>query len=117
MLAAVQAYCSYSWNLLQPIVITRWEAQKRSETFDDEDDPPTDETGGQRPGGWIPLSFKLEIAKELYAKLSKGEKDLIDQRRKEDKEKWHRKIIDIDDDDERAEKLRAHERYVALANV
>ena len=110
MLAPVQAYCSYYWSTIQPIVATRWQAEKASETFDDDDDPPDDDADTQQTGGWIPLSFKLKIARELYEELPKEVKRDIDLRREGDKEKWHRKIPDIEDDKERAEKLQYHQR-------
>lgn len=107
-LAAVQAYCSYSWAALRPIVLTRWEQQKKSATFSDEDDPPVG--GGDSPEAFIPLSFKLKIARELYEGLTGEEKKEIDRRREEDKVKMTRKVYEIDDDGERAEKLLIHQR-------
>lgn len=113
-LAALQAYCSYAWDsTLRPIVLTRWDAQKRSATFNDEDDPPP-EGSSNSPDGCIPLSFKLSIARELYAKLSTEAKKEIDRRREEDRQKLYRRIPDIEDADERNAKLQVHQRYVVF---
>jgi hypothetical protein len=108
-LAPVQAYCSYNWNVIQPIVITRWEAQKKS-IIDDDDDSPSEEDEDSPGEPSIPLAFKLKIAKELYDKLSTEEKKEIDTRREEDREKLYRKIPDIPDDGERQNKLKIHKR-------
>lgn len=112
-LAALQAYCSYAWDsTLRPIVLTRWEAQKKSATFDDDDDPP--EVGEGPPEGYIPLAFKLKIAKELYDGLPIEAKKEIDRRREEDREKLYRKIPDIVDDGERNAKLQIHKMYAVF---
>ena len=64
-LAAVQAYCSYAWeSTLHTMVLTCWEAQKTSTTFNDDEDPP--ELSGGSPKGYIPLAFKLKVAREVY---------------------------------------------------
>ena len=110
--AALQAYCSYAWkSTLRPIVLTRWEQERKTVTFDDDDDPSED---GDAPPeeAHIPLTFKLKIAKELYKQLSPAEKKDIDDRREADKNKMYRKITQIDDDDERHAKLRKHQKYV-----
>lgn len=112
-LAPVQAYCSYAWPTLRPIVLTRWEQQKRTDTFDDDDDPPVGEE--YSPEACIPLAFKLKIAKELYDGLTAEEKKEIDRRREEDKKKMYRKIPEIDDDEERNAKLRIHQKYSAFS--
>jgi len=109
-LAAVQAYCTYSWSILQPIVLTRWEGQKKSATFDDDDDPLPDEVESPSAGAQIPLSFKLKIAREVYEGLTAAEKTEIDRRRTEDHAKLYRPIPQIKDDQARIEKLRIHKR-------
>lgn len=107
-LAAVQAYCAYSWDsILRPIVLTRWEQQKKSDTFDDEDDPPEDVNSTE---ACIPLAFKLKIAKEVYDGLSTEEKKEIDRRREEDRRKMYRKIPDIGEDGDRIAKLQIHKK-------
>ena len=111
-LAALQAYCSYAWkSTLCPIVLTRWEQERKSATFDDEDDPPEDGDDSSEDAN-ISLSFKLRITKELYAQLSSGEKKEIDKWHEDDKNKMYRKITEIDDDNERHAKLRKHQKYV-----
>ena len=106
-LAAVQAYCSYAWDAgLRDIVLTRWEQQKKSDTFDDEDDP-SDEAVGQE--GAIPLSFKLKIAKEVYDGLPQQEKRQIDKRRENDRERMYFRVTQLPDD-ERIKKLQTHQR-------
>jgi hypothetical protein len=111
-LAAVQAYCSYAWtSTLRPIVLSRWEQQKASTTFADDDDP-VPEPGASPDEAYIPLSFKLKIAKEMFDQLSQQQKKEIDDRREEDRDKLYRKIPDIPDEEERKEKLRTHLRYV-----
>ena len=59
----------------------------------------------------IPLAYKLEIAKEVYKSLSAEEKKEIDRRREEDRKKMYRKVCDIDDEEERLEKLQNHLKY------
>lgn len=116
-LAPVQAYCSYAWaSTLRPIVLARWEQQKATLTVADEDDPLAD-SGDPPEEACIPLSFKLEIAREIYDQLSQQEKDDIDVRREEDRQKIHRKITDIADDEERKEKLTLHLKYVKDTQV
>ena len=113
-LAAVQAYCSYAWSsTLQPIVLTRWQQQKTSATFADEDDPPEDAEGAPEEA-CIPLSFKLKIAKELYESLSSDEKQDIDRRREDDRRKMYRRIPDISEADERHKRLQVHSRYLTF---
>lgn len=108
-LAPVQAYCTYAWDTtLRPIVLTRWDQQKQSDTFDDEDDPPEDAEGGE---AHIPLAFKLKIAKELYDGLPQAQKKEIDRRREEDRRKLYRRIPEIDDEEERVAKLKIHQKY------
>ena len=108
-LAPVQAYCTYAWDsTLRPIVLAHWESQKKSATFADDEDPP--EADGPPEETCIPLAFKLKIAKELYDQLDAKEKKAIDERREEDKNKIYRKITEIDDEEERHEKLRVHHR-------
>ena len=111
-LAPLQAYCSYAWDTLRPIVLTRWEQQKATVTFDDDDDPPVGEDCS--PEACIPLKFKLQIAKELYDGLTGEEKKAIDVRREADRAKLYRRIPDIDVEGERHEKLRIHAKYLAL---
>ena len=114
-LAAVQAYCSYAWNVsLRNIVITRWQQDRGSRTFDDDEDPQGD---GNTMEECIPLAYKLEIAKEVYKGLSADEKKDIDRRREEDRKKMYRRISDIDDDAERLEKLQNHQKYFSLSSV
>ena len=113
-LVAVQAYCSYAWeSSLRSEVLTRWK-QEKSTTLDDDDDPPEEDEGSSEESS-IPLAFKLKIAKELYEKLSPGEKSEIDRRREEDRDKRYRKIPDIADDEERYQKLRTHKRCPTLS--
>jgi len=106
-LAAVQAYCTYAWDTLRPIVLTRWDQQKKSDTFDDDEDPPEDaDTVEER----IPLSFKLKIAKEVYESLPMNEKKKIDKQREQDRERMYCRVCNIDDDDYRIRKLEIHKR-------
>ena len=110
-LAPVQAYCSYAWETLRPIVLTRWEQEKKSDTFSDADDPP--EIGDSPTAeAYIPLAFKIKIARELYEQLSPKEKRDIETRRDEDRKKLYRRIPQIDDDKERIAKLRVHQKYL-----
>jgi hypothetical protein len=111
-LAAVQAYCSYAWSsTLRPIVLSRWEQQKASATFADDDDP-VPEPGASPEEAYIPLAFKLKIAKEMLDQLGQQQRKEVDDRRAEDRDKLYRKIPDIPDDKEREEKLQSHLRYV-----
>lgn len=109
-LAPLQAFCTYSWSTLQPIVLARWEAEKKSEKFDDEDDPPED-ADTSSAGSHIPLSFKIKIAKEVFETLPAATKKEIDRRRTEEHEKLFRRIPEISDDKERAAKLQIHQKY------
>ena len=52
----LQAYCSYAWPTIQHAVLARWEAEKKSETFDDGDDPLPDDDDAPLAGRHIPLS-------------------------------------------------------------
>lgn len=114
-LAPLQAYCSYAWHsTLRPIVLTRWEQQKGTLTFNDDEDPPEDAEGSPEEA-CIPLSFKLKIARELYDQLTKEQKKMINDQREEDKKKMGRRVTDIDDDEERHLKLRVHQRYPDLS--
>jgi hypothetical protein len=116
-LAPLQAYCSHAWETtLKPIVLTRWEQQKTSTTFADDDDPSEDADGAPAEA-CIPLAFKLKIAKELFDGLTQEEKDEIDVRREEDWKKLYRKIPKIDDEGERIAKLMIHKKYVFFADV
>ena len=122
-LAPVQAYCSYAWeSTLRPLVLSRWEAQKKStatasddedDEDEDDDDPPEDECTSEESS--IPLAFKLKVAKEQYQKLTKEQKDEVDRRREEDRNKMYRKVTDIADDEERYQKLRIHERCLKFS--
>ena len=105
-LAAVQAYCTYAWDSLRPIVLTRWDQQKKSDTFNDDEDPPEDADTAEE---CIPLSFKLKIAKEVYESLPMDEKK-IDKQREQDREKMYRRVCDIDDDNNWISKLQIHKR-------
>ena len=108
-LAPVQAFCTYAWNLtLRPIVLARWEQQKNSTTFADDEDPPEGDTPPEER--CIPLAFKLKIAKELYEKLSKEQKHAIDIQREEERKKLYRRVTEIDDDNERHQKLLTHKK-------
>ena len=115
----LQAYCSYAWPAIQHAVLARWEAEKKSETFDDGDDPLPDDGDDPPPsdddaplvGQNIPLSFKLQVAKKIFEDLPQATKDAIDNRRNKDHEKLYRTIPEIDDDWERIVKLRSHKRY------
>lgn len=113
MLAAVQAYCSYAWDsIVRPLVLTRWEQQKGTETFADAEDPlDEDEASPSDTDSGIPLTFKIKVATELYDLLPAEEKRNIDRRRAEDKKKLYRSIPQIPDDVERRAKLRIHKRY------
>lgn len=111
-LAPLQAYCSYAWATLRPIVLTRWEQQKATTTFADDEDPPVGEDCS--PESCIPLTFKLKIAKELYDGLTTEEKKEIDVRRGEDRAKLYRRIPEIDVEEERHEKLRIHAKCAAF---
>lgn len=108
MLAPVQAYCSYAWGTtLRKIVLERWEAEKAVNTFFDDEDP---SEGTDSAEGCIPLAFKLKVAKKEYEALSKEEKKEIDRRREGDKKKRNLKIPEIEDENERIEKLLLHQR-------
>jgi hypothetical protein len=112
-LASVQAYCSYAWeSTLRAIVLKRWEEQKTSATFEDDEDPPEDPDAPPSPESCIPLAFKLKVAKELFEKLSAEEKKVIDARREEAQKRLTRKIRDIKDEEERVAKLKTHQKYV-----
>ena len=107
-LAAVQAYCSYAWDTgLREIVLARWEQQKKSATFDDEDDPPEDAVDQD---GAIPLSFKLKVAKEIYDDLPQQEKTKIDRRRENDRKKMYLRVTQLEDDEDRIKKLQMHQK-------
>ncbi|KAF9777388.1 hypothetical protein BJ322DRAFT_1025784 [Thelephora terrestris] len=109
-LAPVQAYCTYSWKpALRDIVLARWEQQKSSTTFDDDDDPPAD-SDEDTDAAHIPLAFKLKIAREMYDQLPIEEKQAIDVRREEERNKLYRKIHQIEDDGERTAKLQLHKK-------
>ena len=60
-LAAVQAYCTYAWDSLRPIVLTRWDQQKKSDTFDDDEDPPEPDVRGT-PTGKLIAALAIEGA-------------------------------------------------------
>lgn len=111
-LAPVQAYCAYAWKShLRQLVLESWEQLKASDTFEDDEDPPEDAIGVT---AFIPLAFKLKIAKQEYEKLTDEQKQEIDVRREEDKKRPHRKIPQIDDEEERIEKLLTHQRCVTF---
>jgi hypothetical protein len=59
----------------------------------------------------IPLAFKLKVAKEKYDALPQAEKQEVERRSIEDKQKLTRKIPFIKDERERLAKLRIHQRY------
>ena len=112
-LAPVQAYCSYAWeSTLRRVVLKRWNEQKATMVCSDDDDPPEDAEGPPEEV-CIPLSFKLQIAKEYYEKLSDEEKKEIDRRREEDRGKLYRTISQIPEDSERIAKLAIHKGYCA----
>ena len=114
-LAPVQAYCSYAWDTtLKKIVLERWEQEKASTSFDDEDDPLEDDHDAGSVEASIPLSFKLKIAKEVYQELSAGEKALINARREEDHKKLYRPPPQIENDGDRIAKLETHIRWRSL---
>ena len=113
-LAPTQAYCSYAWDSgLREIVLARWEQQKASATFDDDEDPPED-ADGLSTEACIPLAFKLKIVKEVYEGLTADQKKAIDVRRDEDRKKLYRSPHEIEDNGERIAKLEAHQRYRPL---
>ena len=109
-LAPLQAYCSYYWSTLRPIVLERWEAEKMTTTIDDDEDPP-ETMSSPSPEAFVPLAFKLKVAKEKYDELSDSQRDEINVRREADKHKIHRKVTEITDEQERIEKLQMHQRY------
>jgi len=112
-LAPVQAYCSYAWEAsLRQTVLERWEEQKSSATFDDEDDPP-EVNGNPSVESCIPLAFKLKIAKEVYDKLSPEKKDELNNWRDEEQKKLYRTLPNIEDNEERIAKLQLHKRYLS----
>ena len=98
-LAPLQAYCSYAWDSLQPIILTHWEQQKKSDTFNNEEDP-TEDDEDTLDEAQIPLSFKLKIAKELYVQLPLEEKRKINAWCEEDKKKMYCRVTEINDDEE-----------------
>ena len=113
-LTAVQAYCSYSWSsTLQPIVLTHWEQQKASTTFNDEDNPPEDAEGTPEEV-CIPLAFKLKITRELYESLSSHEKKEIDRCREEDRKNLYQSIPEINNINEQHKRLQTHQRYLTF---
>ena len=90
-LAPAQAYCSYAWDSgLRDTVIARWEDHKHTYMTTDDEDP--DPTGTPTPGSHIPINFKPKIAKEVYDLLTPEEKDLVEQRREEERKKLYRSI-------------------------
>ena len=113
-LAPVQAYCAYAWeSTLRNIVLARWEQQKSSATFDDDEDPPEDADGP--PGAsHIPLPFKLKIAREMYDQLPADEKQAINARREEDRQKLYRTVPEIEEEKDRIAKLELHKKYYSL---
>ena len=108
-LAPLQAYCSYAWGALRPVVLTRWQQQKVSATFDDDDDP-SEDLDGTSAEACIPLSFKLKIAKEIFDELSPAQKAEIDARRDEDRKKLYLSIPELEDEEDRTAKLQIHQR-------
>ena len=112
-LAPLQAYCSYYWSTLQPLVQTRWEQQKSSTTFEDNEDP-SEDVDVSSEDACIPLSFKLLVAKEYFDNLTKAQKTEINRRRDEDREKLYRTIPEIDNTEERIAKLQTHQRCCSL---
>lgn len=115
-LAPLQAYCSYAWTTLQPIVLTRWQQSKASATFDDVEDP-SEDAEGTSAEACIPLSFKLKIAKEIFDELSAAEKAEIDTRREEDRKKLYLSIPELTDERDRTAKLEIHQRYCSLTDL
>ena len=113
-LAPVQAYCTYAWeSTLRNIVLAHWEQQKSSATFDDDEDPPEDANGP--PGAsHIPLPFKLKIAREMYDQLPADEKQAINARREEDRQKLYRMVPEIEEEKDRIAKLELHKKYYSL---
>lgn len=105
----MQAYCSYAWeSSLRALVLQEWEKHKSSDTFDDDEDPQEDANSVE---DCIPLAFKLKVVKEAYDRLPQEEKKEVDRRREEDKKKMYRKIPEIEEDRDRIEKLRTHQKY------
>ena len=76
----------------------------------DKDDPPADSVKSSVAGSHIPIDFKLKIAKEVYNSLSLAEKDLIDQRREEERSKLYRPVLEITSAEERDKKLLTHQK-------
>lgn len=74
----------------------------------DDDDP--DPTGTPTPGSHIPINFKLKIAREVYGTLSPEEKELVEQRREEERKKLYRSIPEIGNAGERDKKLLTHQK-------
>ena len=87
----------------------RWEQQKQSDLFADEDDP-SPESVASGSDNHIPIHFKLKVAREEYNKLSSEEKKRVNDRRDEDRKKMYRSIPDIVDVEEREEKLSFHQQ-------
>ena len=112
-LAPLQAYCSYAWGTLQPIVLPRWQQQKASAIFDDDDDP-SEDADGTSAEACIPLSFKLKIAKEIFDELTAMQKAEIDAWWEEDWKKLYLSIPELIDEEDRTAKLQTHQRYCSL---
>jgi hypothetical protein len=111
MLAPVQAYCSYYWDSgLRDLVIARWDDQKKSHLSADEDDPTADSIDTPSSASHIPINFKLKIAREAYNALSTEEKKKIDERREKERDKPYTATAEIEDNEERDEKLRLHQK-------
>lgn len=110
-LAPLQAYCSYAWDKgLREIVIEEWEKAKSSHMSTDDDDPAADSIETPSSGSHIPISFKLQVAKSQYAKLTPAQKKEIDARREGDQKKMYRSIPEISNAQERTEKLLFHKK-------
>ena len=108
MLATAQAYCTYAWDSgLREIVIARWEKEKRLHMSADEDDPTP---GSTSPGSHIPIKFKMKVTKEVFNGLDAEQKKQVHIRRENDRKKLYRTIPEIEDAEERNQKLLTHHR-------
>ncbi|KAF9777754.1 hypothetical protein BJ322DRAFT_1114803 [Thelephora terrestris] len=109
-LAPAQAYCTYAWNSgLSKIVSARWERERQSR-------PSAAGSGSAvaAANSSIPIDFKLKIAKEVYDALPADEKKKIDDCRDKEWKKLYRPIRDIENVEDRDEKLAMHEQPAVL---
>jgi hypothetical protein len=110
-------------NLFSGLLSPHWEEHKGTATFPDDKDPSSD-VEPPSEGSYIPLSFKLQVAKEFYNKHTLEERKENDRHREGDGKNQDHRILNISDNTEQEEKLRIHERshvlyldLVVLSNV